>query len=139
MIKFTIEGDPVAKGRPRFAKRGNFISTYTPAKTKTYEESVALAAQYAMDGLKPLEGPLTALIFFYMPIPKSSTKAFKTACNSDDHEHAKKPDLDNLFKSVTDGMNGIVYVDDSQITVAALRKVYSENPRVEVEIHVNNV
>lgn len=137
MIKFTIEGPPVAKGRPKFARRGNFVSTYTPAKTKTYEDRVKTAARYAMDGLKPLEGDLSVFLKFYMPIPQSSTKAFKTACITEEHGHIKKPDLDNLFKSVTDGMNGIVYVDDSQISCATLEKVYSDNPRVEVLINVN--
>lgn len=136
MIEFTIEGVPVAKGRPKFARRGNFVSTYTPAKTKTYEEQVKTAARYAMDGLKPLEGDLGVFIKFYMPIPQSSTKAFKTACATEEKSHTKKPDLDNLFKSVTDGMNGIVYLDDSQISHAVLEKIYGDNPRVEVKLHV---
>jgi Holliday junction resolvase RusA-like endonuclease len=38
-----------------------------------------------------------------------------------------RPDIDNLYKSVTDAMNGIVYCDDSQITRALMRKQYNEN------------
>ena len=36
MIKLTIPGEPVAKGRPRVTRYG----TYTPEKTKNYETLV---------------------------------------------------------------------------------------------------
>jgi Holliday junction resolvase RusA-like endonuclease len=47
-ISFTIPGEPVAKGRAKFARRGNFVTTYTPDKTARYENLVKLAAQQAM-------------------------------------------------------------------------------------------
>jgi Holliday junction resolvase RusA-like endonuclease len=34
--------------------------------------------------------------------------------------------LDNCYKSITDAINGIVYVDDSQIVEAHITKVYHE-------------
>jgi hypothetical protein len=48
MTMFTVYGEPVGKGRPRFAKRGNFVSTYTPQKTKTYEDEIRMMARAAM-------------------------------------------------------------------------------------------
>ena len=42
MRKFEVMGTPVAKGRPKFARRGNFVSTYTPEKTVNYENLVQL-------------------------------------------------------------------------------------------------
>ena len=62
-IMFTVYGNPVAKGRPRFAKRGNFVQTYTPEKTKTYETEVAMMAKAAMGASKALEGALEAFIY----------------------------------------------------------------------------
>jgi hypothetical protein len=55
MIAFTIPGQPVAKGRPKFARRGAHVVAYTPAKTASYENLVKLAAddrhaRYAADG-----------------------------------------------------------------------------------------
>ena len=35
-IFILVPGEPVAKGRPRFAKRGAFVTTYTPEKTREY-------------------------------------------------------------------------------------------------------
>ena len=42
---FTVEGTPVGKGRPKFARRGNFVTAYTPTKTRTYESLIAEAAK----------------------------------------------------------------------------------------------
>ena len=44
----------------------------------------------------------------------------------------KKPDVDNILKIVMDGLNGIAYPDDKQITDAHVKKRYSSEPRVEV-------
>lgn len=41
IVSFTIPGEPQGKGRPKFARRGNFVQTYTPKKTRTYEDIVA--------------------------------------------------------------------------------------------------
>ncbi|MFL8231041.1 RusA family crossover junction endodeoxyribonuclease, partial [Clostridioides difficile] len=46
----------------------------------------------------------------------------------------KKPDLDNIIKSVADSLNGIAYKDDSQIVEVVSKKYYSDRPRVEVEL-----
>ena len=37
MVTFKVDANPVGKQRARYARRGNFISTYTPEKTRTYE------------------------------------------------------------------------------------------------------
>lgn len=45
MIHLIIEGEPVAKGRPRFSVRGGYIRTFTPEKTKNFEEIVGTIAR----------------------------------------------------------------------------------------------
>ena len=40
MIKFTYYGEAVGKGRPRYSKRGDYVHTYTPKKTKDFEDSI---------------------------------------------------------------------------------------------------
>ena len=57
MTMFMVYGEPVGKGRPRFAKRGNFVSTYTPQKTKTYEDEIRMMASAAMGSSEPLDTP----------------------------------------------------------------------------------
>ena len=59
---FTIYGEPVPKGRPRFSTRGKFPVAYTPEKTKIYESDVGMMAKAAMGASEPLEGALEACI-----------------------------------------------------------------------------
>ena len=37
ILEFFIPCIPVAKGRPKFARRGKLVKTYTPAKTRHAE------------------------------------------------------------------------------------------------------
>lgn len=46
----------------------------------------------------------------------------------------KKPDIDNIAKSILDALNKLAYRDDTQVVTLHMEKHYAENPRVEVEI-----
>lgn len=129
MIRFIIPGEPVAKGRPRVTKWG----TYTPEKTKNYETLVR-ELYIIQHGQTLLEGELEVKIKAYFTIPKSTSKKKKALMIGKDIRPTKKPDIDNVMKSVTDALNEIAYKDDSQIVSATVSKYYSEEPRVEVEI-----
>lgn len=131
---FIIDAVPVAKGRPKFAKRGKFVSTYTPKKTVDYESIVKQSAHDAMGYQDPLETPIRLLVTFVMPIPASYSKKAKEACLNGSTSHTKTPDIDNLLKSLTDAMNGIVYVDDSQITSIQAMKTYGAHTCTKVFI-----
>ena len=131
MVNFTIEGEPVPKGRPRFTRQGR---AYTPAKTKEYESIVADSAKCAMGGSEPLETPVKAYIHVTYTVPASYSKKRTAACLDGEEKHTKKPDLDNLVKAVTDGMNGIIFKDDSQITHLSATKVYGTQNMVQVMI-----
>lgn len=135
MFSVTIHVDvnPVPKGRPRFSKVGGFVRSYTPKKTSDYEAQVKAIAQQAMTR-EPLETPLAAFLYFRLPIPKSYPKKRIAACLSGLERPTKKPDLDNLAKSVLDGLNGIVYKDDSQLVSLHITKVYDRNPGVDIMI-----
>jgi Holliday junction resolvase RusA-like endonuclease len=133
-IMFTIYGHPVAKGRPRFSTRGKFPVAYTPEKTKTYETEVGMMAKAAMGASKALEGALEAFIYVTFPVPPSYSKKRTEACLSDTEKHIKRPDLDNVIKAVIDGMDKIVFNNDSQITSIHSTKVYGAVAKVEVMV-----
>lgn len=128
-IAFTIPGNPVPKGRPRFTRQGR---TYTPAKTKTYEEQVAALARAACP--EPLKTPVAVLVTAVFPVPLTYPKKRREACLNGLERHTKRPDLDNIVKAVTDGMNGVVYGDDSQIVRLVANKVYGTDAMVEVTV-----
>lgn len=133
-IMFTIYGEPVPKGRPRFSTRGKFPVAYTPEKTKNYESDVGMMAKAAMGSSEPLEGALEAFIYVTFPVPASYSKKRTEACLSGAEKHTKKPDLDNVVKAVLDGMSDIVFLSDSQITSIHATKVYDEVAKVEVVV-----
>ena len=49
-VIFTVPGQPVGKGRAKAARRGKFVTFYTPEKTASYESLVAYAGNVAMNG-----------------------------------------------------------------------------------------
>ena len=46
----------------------------------------------------------------------------------------RKPDLDNIAKSILDSLNGIAWQDDSQIVNIWISKHYDEEPHTEVTL-----
>jgi Holliday junction resolvase RusA-like endonuclease len=129
---FIVEGTPVPKGRPRFARRGKFVSTYSPKTTVDYETLVSTSAKQAMGATEPLETPLAAYIYITLPIPASYSKKRTAACLSGEERPTKRSDIDNYCKAIFDGMNGIVYVDDSQIVGLHSTKRYGIIGMVEI-------
>jgi len=132
MITFKVDADPVGKQRARYAKRGNFVQTYTPDKTRNYESLIKEAAIEAMGSSEPLETPVTLYLYIRAPIPKSLPKKRIEACLNGLEKPIKKPDASNVLKSVEDAMNGVVYKDDSQIVNIHVSKVYSSVSGVDV-------
>lgn len=129
-----IYGEPIAQPRPRVTVRGKFPHAYTPAKhpVNNWRDTLRLRAQeWARNGGKMICRPHAVwmhVIFYFQP-----PKGFKISENID---HTKKPDLDNLIKAVTDSLNQIVFEDDSQISQCWTEKNYTcdGQPRVEILI-----
>lgn len=115
-----IPGKPQPKQRPRLARNG---AIYTPAATQAYERLVARHAKLA--GAKPVSGPVHVEITSMFAIPKSWSKKRKAAAEG--QPHISRPDLDNLVKSVLDGLNGVAFADDALVHSVSCRKVWSSN------------
>jgi len=134
MLTYMVEGNPIGKGRPKFARRGNFVSAYTPTKTRDYESVIKEAAQKAMGSNELLETPVTVAIYITVPIPQSYSKKRTEACLKDIERPIKKPDIDNIAKCFLDAMNDIVYKDDTQVLTLHVTKVYGTVGMVEVMV-----
>ena len=134
MREFDVIGTPIAKGRPRFSRRGKYVTTYTPKKTVEYENLVKryYLEKYKTDEL--MEGYLKIELKFFMPIVKSTSKKNKQLMIEQKLFPDKKPDLSNLVKSVEDALNGIAFKDDSQIIESHSYKYYSDEPKVTIKI-----
>ncbi len=128
-IEFSIPGEPVAKGRPRFARAGKFVRTFTPQKSARFEERVRLCAMNA--GVQPFDGPVGVTVRAYWPARKPALKRGKRPAEWKD----TRPDLDNCLKAVLDGLNGVGFTDDGQVASALIQKMRAaqgEAARTEV-------
>lgn len=70
----------------------------------------------------------------YRGIPKSWSKTKQEQAERGIIKPTLKPDVDNYVKGIKDALNGIAYVDDSQVTVLLISKFYAREPRVEVKV-----
>lgn len=110
-VRLVIEGVPVPLQRSR--TRGG--RHYLPARSKAYRALVQ--AEWMAAGRPSLDGmPFAASLRF--------VGARATA------------DLDNLCKAVLDALNGLTYVDDSQLVCLSGHKlpVDAGGPRCELEL-----
>ena len=114
MIRITVPGRPVPKGRPRLGVRGRKAFVYTPPETREYERFVGWVAKSA--GCQPIEGPVSVALSVYVK---------------------GRLDADNIAKSILDGLSGVAYEDDDQVIELLVRKhkvKRKEEERVEIEI-----
>lgn len=133
-ISFTVPGTPVGKGRPKFARRGNFVTAYTPEKTASYENLVKIYAAEAMQGRELLTGPVEVRMFLFVTPPASwSGKKRINALNGGIFP-TSKPDIDNTVKGLADACNEIVWKDDKQIVDLTVCKRYAETARAMVQV-----
>ncbi len=132
-VTFEVIGDPKGKGRPRFARNGKFTRAYTPSETVKYERHVAKS--YADQvGRVMLSGEIEMDIEAYFPVAKSISKRQRALMLSGEMMHTKKPDIDNICKSIMDGISGVAFEDDKQVCVLHAEKYYGEEPKVIVTL-----
>ncbi len=126
-VQFTVPGIPVPKARARVVNiKGRSVS-FTPKKTKDYELVLASIASLAMRGRQLLSGPLAINATFTLPIPASWSKKKKESAITQRLRPTTRPDLDNLLK-VVDGLEKVVFRNDSQIVEVHMSKKYGEDP-----------
>lgn len=137
-VMFTVPGLPKGKARPRFAKIGNFVKTYTPKETVSYENLIKLcymsgAGKFQFNYLEQGQ-PCDVDVIAWFPYPKSMTKKEL----SSKPEYTKKPDCDNIGKIVCDALNGVAWNDDSQVVTLTVQKRYTDQePSLCVSIYSN--
>lgn len=129
-----IPGAPVPEGRPRarvlwlgsvpaWVRKLARAQISTPDKTRDYKQDVAQCAMVAKAKAGvlswtgfPIAVPVSVMLWFYFPKPKRPKWPVP----------AVKPDLDNLEKSVLDGLvDGGLLQDDALVVDLVSRKRYT--------------
>ena len=126
----VVPGKPIAKGRPRFTKIGNFVKVYSPQAKEEKAVTKEIRSQWR---LKPLDCPVVVSMAFLMPITQASKKAVASML-SGATKHTKKSDIDNLIKLYLDCMTGVVYKDDSQVYEVEANKAFGQVPETIIRV-----
>lgn len=134
-LQIVVPGEPIAKGRPRFASRGGYAVAYTPKRTANYENLVATAFQQKFPDWIPTDKPVEVDMKAYFSIPKSFSKKKILKAKENEVRPLKKPDTDNLLK-IMDALNQIAWIDDKQVFASSCEKFYSDQPRLEIKIAI---
>ena len=142
-LQLEFPGIPFSKQSSRSrivqGKGRAFVHHYQSAKVKQGERNItAMAVTQLPDGFEPFSGPVIVEdITFVFPPRKSEKKSTLSLIESGQMVYkTTKPDLtDNLQKGVFDALEGIVYLNDSQICeVQAVRKIYGKHPGIYMTI-----
>lgn len=133
LVNFPFEPQP--KLRPRFKVRYNRVITFTPPATKAFEDQVAVYYKNAVNGFCFEQGkPIAIELEFGLAIPKSTSKKDRERMLNGFIAPAKKPDIDNLTKSVMDALNGVAWHDDAQVCHIQAGKNYTDAPYFKLKI-----
>lgn len=132
----TIEHTPIAKKRPRFCVIAGHAKAYDVQSKEKRETKWHFASQMREKGLSMLpKGPIGVKMRVYTKKPKSLSKRKREALSANGGFNSKKPDIDNYIKFYFDILSGIAYEDDNLIASLECQKVYSDTPRVEIDVH----
>ena len=136
-MKITIYGNPIGKARPKFARRGKHTMAYNPKESE--EGLFAMRAKAMLGGKKPLQGAVAVHAEYFLPRPKGHYGTGKNSSKlkpSAPRHVLKKPDLDNLLKFSWDALNGVAWLDDSQVVESSESKRWADDglPRTEISI-----
>ena len=143
---FLIPFEPKPQSRPRATVRGRHAAVYEDPKMIKWRKQVTDYIKENYDG-RYFDSAIRVDVVFYMKAPqnvskkpseraKDKAKQLYSKYISERLCHEKKPDLDNLIKSLFDSISKseIVWSDDNIVCYLRARKLYSPNPRIEIEI-----
>lgn len=150
LLVVKLAGQPIGKGRPRSRivsppGRPPFITVYTDAETRKYEDALRAAAIDAMAGRPILDGYLEVILFAYFTIPESWSEKKREAARIGLIRPDVKPDFDNIAKTL-DALSPyrdprtkikvpVAWRDDAIIVDARQVKIYARRkPGIIIEV-----
>jgi crossover junction endodeoxyribonuclease RusA len=130
-MKIRIYGNPAPQGsKTAIVRNGRAIMFESNKRLPEWRDTVLMGATIARaeQGGLTILGPVTVMMTFHMPRPKSTNRRYPNSA----------PDLDKLVRAVGDALQeSEVLANDGQIVTLVAHKVYAENETysgVEIEI-----
>lgn len=140
MVQFWVPGIPKPGGSKRafFNKNTGRASIVDACDNRDWKADVKAFAEKVMQNIPLMIGPLSLRITFYMPRPKghygTGRKAGVLKLTAPNH-HTSKPDTTKLIRSLEDALKGVVWHDDSQVSVQYAEKLYAhDKPGASVQV-----
>jgi len=131
-ISFEVPGDPVPQPRARISTRGGFGRAYVPGNhpVHAYRKAIASAAVEA-GATATTTQPLTVILdlVFARPASHFTKKGLRKGAPV-----LPRCDVDNAAKACLDALNGVAFVDDSQVAKLVVEKSYGTEARTTVRI-----
>lgn len=142
--EFIVESDIKSKARPRATVMNGHAIIYTPKDTLYYENYVKACYKEQAHGKYFADRPLEVTIEFYFTPNQEIAKLCDDLNNKQVDIKPSKvycqnhKDLDNLAKVILDGLNGVAFQDDKNITKLNLEKKYSDEGKEFVKVKIKH-
>jgi Holliday junction resolvase RusA-like endonuclease len=117
-----ITGKIQPKERPRFNRKTGRV--YTPSATGSSENAIGYLFKKSNPYCVPTGKPVILKVNLYIPVTKELRKLPHQRIDYY-YRPISKPDVDNILKTIMDGLNGVLYLDDSQVCDVRIVKHYS--------------
>lgn len=144
-MRITIAGEPIAKERHRYYIRGGKLTSYNPQSHAADYVKNLFQAEFQL----AINSPHKQIALEASHLSRSNTfnidlYAYSSPGIKDKREAnlrlwqilpmTQKPDVDNIAKFYLDCANGILFPDDKQIIALKCYKLYSNIPRITIDI-----
>jgi Holliday junction resolvase RusA-like endonuclease len=130
VIRIVIQEEPIPKARSRVVFNNGKVHSYTPERTRVAQDLIRLRCMRHQDSCFGEHIPVKLTIVLYRTKSKWLSKKETMPC--------RKPDLDNYIKLIQDSINGLLVVDDAQITSLSAKKRWTDRPEGYITIRLEN-
>lgn len=127
--EFTIYLVPKATPRPRATSKGSFFYVKGASDNKKYFRKMIAKSDWEL-----ITTPCIFECKSFFPIPSGISNIDKVLAEKGYLHDISMPDFDNLAKTYSDMIKGILLFDDRLIFRGISEKAYSVKPRIEVSL-----
>ena len=115
-VTFTVPGEPVSKSRHKTGVRGGKVYHYKDPSNARAQDRVGVYYRQARGPGQPSDGGFGVDVVFHV-------------------KKRQRRDVDNFIKLVFDGLTGVAWLDDSQVTEVHAKMIHgSSDPRSVIRV-----
>jgi Holliday junction resolvase RusA-like endonuclease len=126
-LSFKVVGIPVPQGsKTAFMVKGRPVLVEAAKGHRLWRSAISHEALLHMEGREMFAGPVQLELTFEMPRLKRHFRPDGTVKASAPKYVSTNPDLSKLVRNVEDGLQAIVFRNDSQVAKIICSKVYAD-------------